>query len=645
MQLKLGGEVSCTIKPNLTNSGDYYVCITGQANSNYTIRYEQENEKCGFYDAYSGTYPIDYYIFAQSAKYAGMERITFDNSVFKPLNPVTLKAYLFNYVMNVYNGECEGGCAIPIKIIVGASQEVTISNVELSYTTTIGKETTYEVYDLTENPAKISSDFLQLYLDDANLSVDKDYGEETIELTLGGEEILSEEIDIVKVTEIKAITPRVTTAATPTTFTATVSSPGNKSIASYIWDFGDGDTEETTVNSVSHTYSETGSYMLELIVEDADGLVSRKSFSVIAGNPKQLVNDTIKKYRRSINNLTSAISAYPSWYSEKLKEAIELDSLDDELKSLEAEFDIASEEGDYVNIAMGLMEMKVPKYIREREWGNFPLLLDVDSVNFAYLETLGAGTYDEEQEDEYKNALLRWYESNIEANADFFTVSAYYDNEIMPLLTYFKLKILAAYNNETYLVIDEDAIINSPDATKVDSASAIKFPSLGNREVEFVILGEVEPLNAVVYISPKFSNFNIVATGICNNNKACEKERGENWKNCKDCSSFGIVLLYLGILIIAAFIVYLIMQKWYTSRYESHLFKNKNDLFNLVNFINNASSRGVNSGEITKKLKKAGWSGEQISYAFKKVKGKRTGMPVEIKISHLFKKKEDINKK
>jgi hypothetical protein len=69
------------------------------------------------------------------------------------------------------------------------------------------------------------------------------------------------------------------------------------------------------------------------------------------------------------------------------------------------------------------------------------------------------------------------------------------------------------------------------------------------------------------------------------------------------------------------------------------LFKNKNDLFNLIHFITNGLNQGLSKKSITKKLRVHGWSLEQIVYAFKKVKGKRTGM-WEIPIFRIFEKRK-----
>jgi len=43
----------------------------------------------------------------------------------------------------------------------------------------------------------------------------------------------------------------------------------------------------------------------------------------------------------------------------------------------------------------------------------------------------------------------------------------------------------------------------------------------------------------------------------------------------------------------------------------------------MLNFIYNARKTGVSDDDIKTKLSASGWKGEQISYAFKKIDGKR----------------------
>ena len=88
-------------------------------------------------------------------------------------------------------------------------------------------------------------------------------------------------------------------------------------------------------------------------------------------------------------------------------------------------------------------------------------------------------------------------------------------------------------------------------------------------------------------------------------------------------------------------IFYIILQKWYAKKYENYLFKNKNDLYNLISFIENAKKKGTDDKKILVSLKKSGWKGEQLKYIIRKYLGKRTGMfefPIEKILSTLKKK-------
>ncbi len=89
-------------------------------------------------------------------------------------------------------------------------------------------------------------------------------------------------------------------------------------------------------------------------------------------------------------------------------------------------------------------------------------------------------------------------------------------------------------------------------------------------------------------------------------------------------------------LILAGVILYIFLQTWYKKKYEDYLFKNRNDLYNMITYIHNAKNQGLKEKEISIKLKQAGWSYEQVKYVMKKYAGKRTGM-LEIPIEKILK--------
>ena len=91
-------------------------------------------------------------------------------------------------------------------------------------------------------------------------------------------------------------------------------------------------------------------------------------------------------------------------------------------------------------------------------------------------------------------------------------------------------------------------------------------------------------------------------------------------------SIVGILAISISGLLVFAFIIYIVLYNWYNKKYENHLFKNKNDLYNIVSYVHSLKNMEIDNTEISKKLAKSGWKQEQISYVMKKYAGKRTGM-------------------
>jgi len=108
---------------------------------------------------------------------------------------------------------------------------------------------------------------------------------------------------------------------------------------------------------------------------------------------------------------------------------------------------------------------------------------------------------------------------------------------------------------------------------------------------------------------------------------------------------WALLILILFFLLIIGIIGYIILQEWYKRQYENHLFKNRNNLYNLLSYIGGSKRKGLKDKEIVSKLRKSGWGSEQIDYAMKKYSGKKTGM-AEIPVKKILDKfnKKDIKK-
>ncbi|WP_340157867.1 ThuA domain-containing protein [uncultured Maribacter sp.] len=87
---------------------------------------------------------------------------------------------------------------------------------------------------------------------------------------------------------INNITVSETAGKTPLTVNATVEASDRENDAiKYIWDFGNGDTKETTEPNVSYSYTDAGAYKLKVTVADDKGAeVISESTGIIAGNSR-----------------------------------------------------------------------------------------------------------------------------------------------------------------------------------------------------------------------------------------------------------------------------------------------------------------------------------------------------------------------
>lgn len=640
-----GSEVSCIVEYENERAQEYYVCINAEKGTNYKTKMETSAENCGFYwqgSEIPENFSADYHIFAKGAKFGNIGSFSFNEIEYEDYE--SLLEDINNYIENKYNQKCDP-CIIPLKFN-SYSQDLSlgISNISLIYSTktTARKEET-NIYDVSAEKAKISSDFQILDLDYSNIKVPKEHGDYDLMLYLGGEEILDDEVEIevTRSSVINNIFPKIVSAGIPTKFTLEVTSIAGRNITSYTWNFGDEDVENTTVNYVTHTYLSTRSYSLNVEVEDNLGGVSSKEFTIIAGNPKKIVNSTIKEYKKRLSNLTSQLNLLSIWEKEQVEKIIDTEMLISELEILERQYNSASDEEGYIDVMAGLVDLDVPISIKVSGEGKTSFFVDFEMIEPSYFEELDAGKYEDYEEEQYKKAIGKWVEGNLDLELGFKYISGYYDDRIEVLISVFNLKVVSGEQlDELYVVVESPGTVFKGDCYTEDFADATgaKLKNVLSEDVGFAILEEM-PLDALVlYLSPEFSMLDVEKIEPCDFDGECEPDEEENWRNCRaDCKPWGIVLILLVAIIFAALIAYILLQFWYKKKYESHLFKNKNDLYNITNFIKNAKSQGMSDKEIKEKLKKAGWSGEQISYAFKKLGGKAI-MPFDF--LKLFKKVE-----
>jgi len=498
-----------------------------------------------------------------------------------------------------------------------------VSDISLSYDAGISATTT-KIYNLEESFAKISSNYQRLFIDKAGFSVPDETGEYNFLLKLNDQEIFSEDIEIKDVPIIKSITPKTTAVGYPETFEIDVASPSDVDISSYYWDFGDDNNITTSINKAVHIYSKIDSYNLKVTVTDTRGFNSSKTFEINVSSAKKLVEDTIDEIDETLSHLEEDIENHGAFQKTSLKSVLRIENISSELEIFKQMLNNVTNESGYISILEELLEINLPKNIIKTKQANSILFYpEKDNVDMDVVEAIGGGSYDVALAENYKRAVAAWQQENIKLTLDFIEFSGEYDLGIAPVVNTFEIKVDEKKDIACDYYFIAPKFQNSGFSRATEESGDFDYFSLnGISKVNFYTAEDVDFFSLPAFVAPPISGLSVSSTSIFS-----EAEKPK-------VLMFILILIFL---LILGIIAYIILYYWYKRKYESYLFRNRNDLYNIVTYVNDSKKKGLNNKEITRNLKKAGWSSEQIKYAMRKYEGKRTGL-VELPLIPLMKK-------
>ena len=624
------------------------VCIKPQTNTPYRIRYERTSPVCGRLTEDGIDFVKDFEIFAYPVKYKAVGSFRFNKNVVNmaDLSSAIKDNLLSRYLANGTQGiNCSNGCIVPIRIFSGLdNQQITISDVKLNYSAGGIKSTATSIGDVFSSPPKITlMNPSKLNLDEMDILTPRSVGNYDFSIKKGNREFFKTNIVVADVSEIYDIIPKEGVALVDNTFFALFDKPMTKK-ANYIWRFENAEPIVTSVPYVKYKFSTTGVFPLSVTLSTDDGN-STKSVDIQVLTPDKGFNRTILDYREKLAEFSSQLGTIGmSDFSKN-----EINSI---VKPMEIKADVDDKERKYLgyldsqeteklSVMTELLSMKIPtKLDVSQSIKNSRYLHSSEKINFEKLDEFNAGTI--EADDDFKKRLATWINNNVDINFESNSYRVFYSSGQKSVLFSDMVFTLTPKANipELYFVIDAPSsadkinISNDELKTKIsedNNALAITLSELtdnGSIRIEFLYPFEVSIINLPVYVSPDLANVggNVrVNPGVCNSDGKCSGK--ENYKNCPgDCKPWALAGILIGVLLVVAFIIYIIMQEWYKRHYESYLFTNKIQLYNLINFMYNSSNQGTSKSEIFSKLKDREWSGEQLNYAWKKFKGQKVGM-------------------
>ncbi len=624
------GRISC-IPPDFSvnKDGDYFVCVgtlSSMDDRKYKIAYEQTSP-CGFSGTYDNKYDYDFEIFAKPKKYAPNVNFTLDNNgLVEARSPVTnIEQYIENYISSVYNNDCSKDCIIPIKIFSGVNQQLNVSDLSLSYVAGIST-TTNKLYNIEESPATITtSKFQKLYLNDAGFKAPAESGNHTLSVSLNNDEIFSEKIFVGEVALIKSLTPTKTAIKYPTKFRVVLNDSQN--ITKYTWNFGDGSSQNTSINSVIHTYNTVGNYKFTITLLDSKGTSSSKEFSINVGPASTIVPDLIDEAETNLAYVKNQVSNFSGFEKKALNYSLKLEETEKKIATLKNSISGASSEAQYEAVLGELLEINVPKAIAKTAYSEgISFYPQVNNIDMNIIKEIGGGSYEKNKENRYKEAVLAWEEANTNTIMVYNEISSIYEDYEQPFMKTFDISVTNNGGTAYLIIKNMKNLLFKEDYSKKEKNGYVYITlNSGKNNVVFSTTENVDFVNLPAFVSPPISELTLAEWTPFTPEGSLKK-----W--------ILFSLIAIGIILVAL-AAWIFLQFWYKRKYENYLFKNRNNLYNLINYIGNEKQRGTNEKDMIEKLKKAGWNSEQIRYAVRKYEGKRTGMP-EIPVEKILKRKE-----
>jgi len=626
------GEVSCKINYLVTESQEYYVCISSEeGEGEYTLSgYADEETGCGFHKT------PNIGVTENAAYNISIEGLRFDAIGTLKLNNTLTLGNSFSELIQEYIEDTHGdldcreeSCLVPFRIIAGEDQAITLSNLSLVYDTDVFEGVTEaRFYELTEIPSKISSTgFQKLYLDEANFSVSEDYGDENLEIDLDEENLVKKTITIEEVPVIDELYPTRTYSAYPTEFKINFSSELDSK--SFIWSFGDGKEETTTKDSVVHIYNQTGNYKFKITIMDSKNLSSYKIFNIEVRSPEEIINSTLKKKVKALSEVQKQIQALPEFYQTVINQIMNIEEMNDGLQTLQAAFVKADLEEEYNDVLTKLLALNIPESVSIGTKTNYlSFYPSREAIDLDVLVSIGGGDYFDLDKEKYISAVYSWDQNKVITKIAYTEIFGKYDSGEIPIAKIFDLNITEqadVYDNSYIIMKKLDNLYFKDNYMETEEGSYVYMEVLQpENEITFSTTQDVDFSNLPLFISPQIDSLLIVSSDYT--------ESGKDFK----WSMFLLIIIFLALLGIGTYIG---LQIWYKRKYEDYLFKNRTSLYNLINYIKNSKEKEMTDEVIESNLRKAGWNPEQIRYVMRKYSGKQTGMfelPVE-KVLDFFK--------
>ncbi len=620
--------VGCIINQSVVKRGDYFICISAANTPHYKIRFEEEGNICGG-AGIGETTSEDYEILARPLPYGPINNLSVKRSYDATYHDALVDR-ANEYLERVYDRDCNNTCVIPF-ILRGGNQAVQFHNISVIYLARGTTRIDSNLYQLEPRIPLITSNRpLSIELAPANFVIPSN-AEKKFVLKLNDISLLGTGIPLtINEGADFDISPRMVPLGIDTLFF--IISPLN--ISGAVWKFGEGTVKTLNGRTAMFRYTNAGNYTLDVSITVVGNAITTKRFDIVVGNANESAARLIASATTLHANVTRQINALqPQPLRNYINERLNISHTATELQEIRRKYTLAINESMYAAVVQQLLTLPLPEAVTVTRLGTLPFDIGFARIDTSYVEELTNKSISENQREKLRLTLIDWNEKNYHPNFEFKVVAVTDSaHRSEPVATYVKLTFNQTIKstNPVYLVIDRP----SEDIQFIDRTNAQPLASdthqgvalsVGEQpSIEFIAVGDVPVAEMGIFLTPSLEmlgNFE-------------EQKRYQLPELPK-----GRLMLWIWLLLIGLLAAYILLQEAYKRHYERYLFHNPDDLYNIIHFIYNSRISSMNDDTIRSKLRETDWKGEQITYAFKKIDGKRTGM-LEIPIFSFFERRK-----
>ncbi len=338
--------------------------------------------------------------------------------------------------------------------------------------------------------------------------------------------------------------------------------------------------------------------------------VFEKTFEI--SSSETAIEEALEEKKSLLNASKHEISTYDGYTQNLLREYLNTTRIEPELEYIEENYESLTTE-EQEELLNNMSSIKIPTDIRQISYTEpITFYSERGIINLEVLAGINGGVFSG-NEQEYLDAIFLWNTQNLITKVVYKEVEIEYSEEEKERLNVFLFTFERIGNpGEAYIIVQNTGDIIFEDIT---------LPIQEQAGYLYLSLNEVYgTLGMVTKENYNFMNFPLFVSPAIDSLTPINVGNYERWEAQKKWMLFGLILFL--VLFIGA-ITYILLQIWYRKKYETYLFKTKNNMYNIMIYIHNSKLKGIPKEEIEKNLKKAGWTKEQISYAMQKYHGKK----------------------